>query len=56
MFSDEIGEPLPHFHDTWLRTVLKAHGLTPTWSARLNFKGLSTESKAAFHRINLRWH
>ena len=56
VFSDEIGEPLPHFHNTWLRTVLKAHGVTPTWSARLKFKGLSTESKAAFHRINLRWH
>jgi integrase len=56
VFSDEIGEPLPHFHNTWLRTVLKAHGVTPTWSARLNFKGLSTESKTAFRRINLRWH
>jgi len=56
VFSDEIGEPLPHFHATWLRTVLQAHGVTPTWSARLNFKGLSTESKAAFRRINLHWH
>jgi hypothetical protein len=29
VFSNEIGEPLPHFHDTWVRTVLKAHGITP---------------------------
>ena len=39
-----------------LRTVLKAHGVTPTWSARLKFKGLSAKAKAAFRRINLRWH
>lgn len=25
VFSNEVGEPLPHFHDAWFRTVLKAH-------------------------------
>jgi hypothetical protein len=56
VFSNEIGEPLPHFHDTWVRTVLKAHAITPKWSARHNYKGLSPECKAAYRRINLRWH
>ena len=50
------GEPLPHFHDAWLRTVLKAHGIKPRWSARLKHKGLSSESKNVFRRTNLRWH
>jgi hypothetical protein len=36
--------------------VLKAHGITPKWSARNNYKGLSPECKAAYRRINLRWH
>ena len=56
VFSDEIGGRLPHWHDTWLRTVLKAYGVKPTWSARLKYRGHSAESKAAYHRINLRWH
>jgi hypothetical protein len=56
VFSDEIGGRLPHWHDTWLRTVLKAHGVKPTWSARLKYRGHSAETKAAYHRINLRWH
>jgi hypothetical protein len=56
VFSNEIGEPLPHFHDAWLRTVLNAHGIKPRWTARLKHKGLSSESKNAFRKINLRWH
>jgi integrase len=56
VFSNEIGEPLPHFHDMWLRTVLKAHGIKPRWTARLKHKSLSSESKNAFRTINLRWH
>jgi hypothetical protein len=56
VFSNEIGEPLPHFHDAWLRTVLKAHGIKPRWTARLKYKGLSSESRNAFRKINLRWH
>jgi integrase len=56
VFSNEIGEPLPHFHDMWLRTVLRAHGIKPRWTARLKHKGLSSESKNAFRKINLRWH
>jgi len=56
VFSNEIGEPLPHFHDTWVRTVLRAHGITPKWSARHNYKGLSPECKAAYRKIDLRWH
>jgi len=55
-FSNEIGEPLPHFHDTRVRTVLKAHGITPRWSATHNYKGLSPECKAAYRKIDLRWH
>jgi hypothetical protein len=54
--SNEVGEPLPHLHDTWVRTVLKAHGITPKWSARHNYKGPSPECKAAYRKINLRWH
>ena len=56
VFSDEIGDRLPHWHDTWLRTVLKAYGVKPKWSARLKYRGYPAESKAAYHRINLRWH
>ena len=48
--------PSPHWHDTWLRTVLKAYGVKPKWSARLKYRGHSAESKAAYHRIDLRWH
>jgi len=56
VFSNELGERLPHSHNTWVFTVLRAHGVRATWSARLTYKGLSTESKAAFRKINLRWH
>ena len=56
IFSNEIGEPLPHFHDVWLRTVLKAHGVRPRWAAGHDYKGLSTECKATYRRIDLRWH
>ena len=56
VFSNEVGEPLPHFHDAWLRTVLRAHGIKPRWAAGLKYKGLSRESKDAFRKINLRWH
>ena len=38
VFSNEAGEPLPHFHDAWLRTVLKAHRIKPRWTARLKYK------------------
>jgi integrase-like protein len=40
----------------WLRTVLKAHGMKPHWTARLKHKGLSRESKDEYRKINLRWH
>jgi integrase len=56
VFSNEVGEPLRLFHHSWVMTVLKAHGVTPTWSARLGYKGLSEESQEAFRQINLRWH
>ena len=56
VFSNEIGEPLPLFHDAWLRTVLKAHGVTPRLAASLKYKGLARESKDAFRKIDLRWH
>jgi integrase len=56
VFSNEVGEPLRLFHHSWMMTVLKAHGVTPTWSARLGYKGLSEESQKAFRQINLRWH
>jgi integrase len=56
VFSNEVGEPFRIFHHSWVMTVLKAHGVTATWSARLNYKGLSEESQEAFRRINLRWH
>ena len=53
VFSNEIGEPLPHLHDAWLRTVLRAHGIKPRWAAGLKYKGLSRESKDAFRLILL---
>jgi len=56
VFSNEIGDPLPLFHDAWLRTVLNAHGIKPRWTARLKHKGLSSELKDAFRKINLRGH
>ena len=30
--------------------------VVPTWSAKLDYKGLSEESQEAFRKINLRWH
>ena len=56
LFSNEVGEPYRLFHHSWVMTVLKAHGVTPTWSATLNDKGSSEESQEAFRKINLRWH
>ena len=56
VFSNEVGEPLRLFHRTWQTLVLRAHGHTATWAARLNYQGLSDESQDAFRRINLRWH
>ena len=44
------------FHRQWQTLVLRAHGHTPTWGARLNYQGLSDESQQAFRAINLRWH
>jgi integrase-like protein len=52
VFSNEVGEPLRLFHHSWMMTVLKAHGVTPSWSARLGYKGLSEESQEAFRQIN----
>jgi hypothetical protein len=56
VFSNEVGEPLPHFHNAWLRTLLRAHDIKSRWTARLKYKGLSKESKNAFRKIDLRWH
>ena len=56
VFSDEAGQALPLFHQAWVLTVLRAHGIKPKWSARLNYKALSRESQGAFREINLRWH
>ncbi len=54
--SNEVGEPLRLFHRTWQTLVLRAHGHTATWAARLNYQGLSDDSQNAFRTINLRWH
>ena len=56
VFSNEVGQPLRVFHRQWQTLVLRAHGHTPTWGARLNYQGLSDESQQAFRAINLRWH
>ena len=56
VFSNEVGEPLCFVHSTWMRTVLKAHGIAITWGAGVDYKGPSKESQAAFRKINLRWH
>jgi integrase len=56
VFSNEVGEPLSFVHSTWMRTVLKAHGVAITWGAGVDYKGPSKESQAAFRKINLRWH
>ncbi len=44
------------FHRQWQTLVLRAHGHTPTWGARLNYQGPSDDSQQAFRAINLRWH
>jgi integrase len=56
VFSNEVGEPMCFVHSTWMRTVLKAHGIAITWGAGVDYKGPSKESQAAFRKINLRWH
>jgi len=56
VFSNEVGDPLRLFHRTWQTLVLRAHGHTATWAARLNYQGLSDNSQDAFRSINLRWH
>ncbi|MBA2355890.1 MAG: site-specific integrase, partial [Acidobacteria bacterium] len=56
LFSNEVGDPLQVYHRQWSTIVLKAHGLTPAWSAALKYKGLTDASQEAFRRINLRWH
>ncbi len=56
VFSNEVGERLCFVHSTWMRTVLKAHGIALTWGAGVDYKGPSKESQAAFRKINLRWH
>ncbi len=56
VFSNEVGEPLRLFHRSWQTLVLRAHGHTATWAARLNYQGLSDDSQDAFRKINLRWH
>jgi integrase len=56
VFSNEVGEPLRLFHHSWVMTVLRAHGVTPTRSAKLGYKGLSEGSQEVFRKINLRWH
>ncbi len=48
--------PCGSFHRTWQTLVLRAHGHTATWAARLNYQGLSDDSQDAFRKINLRWH
>jgi hypothetical protein len=55
VLSNEIGEPLPHFHDVWLWIVLKAHGINRD-VRETEAQGLSAESKEGCHKINLRWH
>ena len=56
LFSDETGQALPLFHQAWVLTVLRAHGIKPKWSRKLNYKALSRQSQDAFRHINLRWH
>ncbi len=56
VFSNEVGEPLRLFHRSWQTLVLRAHGHTATWAARLNYQGLSDGSQDTFLKINLRWH
>lgn len=56
VFSNEVGEPYGLMHRTWQGIVLRAHGITPKWGARLNYQGLDDESQDAFRKINLRWH
>ena len=50
VFSNEVGEPLRLFHRTWQTLVLRAHGHTATWAARLNYQGLSDERRRPFAR------
>jgi integrase len=56
VFSNEVGEPYRLMHRTWQGIVLRAHGITPKWGARLNYQGLDDDCQEAFRKINLRWH
>jgi integrase len=56
VFTNAVGERVHFNHATWQRTVLKAHGITPIWSARHKYKGLSVDSQAAYRKVNLHWH
>ncbi|HEY2150296.1 MAG TPA: tyrosine-type recombinase/integrase, partial [Vicinamibacterales bacterium] len=54
VFGNEVGEFAPFPKKTWETTVLKAHGVTPTWAPG---KGkLAPESRAQLAAINLHFH
>jgi integrase len=55
VFGTEVGTKVLGFKRAWISAVLKAHGETPTYTgdSTANF---SPASRAAFRRINLRFH
>lgn len=56
VFANQVGEPVHVQHRTWVTIVLKANGVTPKWSARLKYSGLSDDVQEAYRRIDLHWH
>jgi site-specific recombinase XerD len=64
VFSDETGQPPTSFRRAWVTTVLKAHGVKPTWAKGMKpagkkkggWKELTAECHAEFRRIDLHWH
>ena len=54
--SYATGEPIGRFHTAWILTVLRAHGVLPTWTKGRDSGCLAAECHAAYRRIDLRWH
>jgi hypothetical protein len=53
VFGDAIGQKVGSIKKAWEKSVLKAHGVTPTSTAK---KGLACESRAALQTIDLDFH
>jgi integrase len=53
VFGNALGQKIESPKRAWMRAVLKAHGIKPTYTKTMN---MSAESRAAFQTINLHFH